>query len=136
MNFIAFDGSGTHPDFSATGSTIVFGFANSNTGTGFFSHRTTHSDYDNFNVTLNFVPVFGDYNHDGMVDAADYVIWRKTDGSQQGYDTWRLHFGEAVASGSGGAANAAVPEPITFVLLMIAAAGWCFRQGREHRKSE
>jgi hypothetical protein len=22
--------------------------------------------------------VFGDYNHNGLVDAADYVVWRKT----------------------------------------------------------
>ena len=24
------------------------------------------------------VPIPGDFNHDGTVDAADYVVWRKT----------------------------------------------------------
>ena len=31
----------------------------------------------------------GDFNDDGTVDAADYVVWRKTDGTQAGYNTWR-----------------------------------------------
>lgn len=37
----------------------------------------------------------GDYNHDGFVDDADYVVWRKTgiDG-QEGYNTWRTNFGK------------------------------------------
>ncbi|MEX2546100.1 MAG: hypothetical protein WD316_13305 [Phycisphaeraceae bacterium] len=35
----------------------------------------------------------GDYNGDGVVDAADYVVWRKTDGSAEGYNTWRTNFG-------------------------------------------
>ena len=30
----------------------------------------------------------GDFNGDGTVDAADYVVWRKTDGTPLGYDTW------------------------------------------------
>jgi hypothetical protein len=35
----------------------------------------------------------GDYNGDGIVDSADYVVWRKTDGTAQGYQTWRQNFG-------------------------------------------
>ncbi len=35
-----------------------------------------------------------DYNGDGTVDAADYVVWRKTGiNGQQGYDDWRANFG-------------------------------------------
>ena len=45
------------------------------------------------------VTVSGDYNHDSKVDAADYVVWRKSDGSQSGYDTWRANFG-ATATGT------------------------------------
>jgi autotransporter-associated beta strand protein len=38
----------------------------------------------------------GDYNVDGQVDAADYVLWRKTPGSfggDPGYGVWRSNFG-------------------------------------------
>ena len=37
----------------------------------------------------------GDYNNNGTVDAADYVLWRKTGASQDDYETWRTHFGES-----------------------------------------
>ena len=42
-------------------------------------------------VLFTAVPVPGDYNHNGIVDAADYVVWRKTDGTQPAYDTWRAN---------------------------------------------
>jgi hypothetical protein len=73
------------------------------------------------------VALLGDYNHNGIVDAADYVVWRKTDGTPAGYTTWRSHFGQPPGSGSGaaGSASAAVPEPATLVLLMFAVAGLC-----------
>jgi hypothetical protein len=73
----------------------------------------------------------GDYNHDGVVDAADYVLWRKTlgqmgtnlvaDGNHNNevdtgdYARWRAQFG-ATVSGSG-AAQASVPEPATWLLF-------------------
>jgi hypothetical protein len=88
--------------------------------------------------------IAGDYNHNGVVDAADYVLWRATlgqsgaalaaDGNNNGmidtgdYDVWKSNFGNH--SGSAAGANAAVPEPATLVLLTFAAAGWCFRRRR------
>ncbi|HEX2477358.1 MAG TPA: right-handed parallel beta-helix repeat-containing protein [Lacipirellulaceae bacterium] len=65
----------------------------------------------------------GDYNGDGTVDAADYVVWRKTGGSQSSYDQWRTNFGHTGGSGSGatGFASAAVPEPTAIVTLVIAS---------------
>jgi autotransporter-associated beta strand protein len=73
----------------------------------------------------------GDYNHDGRVDAADYVVWRKTGiNGPQGYNDWRTHFGQTAGSGSGANANVAAPEPATLVLLMFAAVAWCLRQRR------
>ena len=74
----------------------------------------------------------GDYNQDGAVDAADYIVWRKNDGTSEGYNTWRANFGQPSGSGSGASANAAVPEPATLVLLMFAAAGWSLWRGRAH----
>ena len=41
-------------------------------------------------------PVPGDYNQNGNVDAADYVVWRNGVGTtytQGDYDVWRAHFG-------------------------------------------
>jgi probable HAF family extracellular repeat protein len=77
------------------------------------------------------IPLPGDFNLDGTVDAADYVVWRKTGvNGPTGYDTWRTNFGEPGGTGSVASANAAIPEPTTLMMLMFAAAGWCLRQGR------
>jgi hypothetical protein len=76
----------------------------------------------------------GDFNNNGSVDAADYVLWRDggplqndpTSGVQpEDYDVWRASFGNSMA----GAVAAAVPEPASiamlFVCLVIAAARRC-----------
>ena len=70
----------------------------------------------------------GDYNEDGMVDAADYVVWRTTGGTQQGYETWQANFGRTVGgsgtSVGGSALQVAVPEPrAVSILLWLAAYG-------------
>ena len=64
------------------------------------------------------------------IDDAGYVVWRKTDGTSTGYSTWRTHFGQTFGSGSGVSANAAVPEPATLTLLMVAIAGLFVRRKR------
>ena len=75
----------------------------------------------------------GDYNQDGRVDAADYVLWRTSDGTPEGYDTWRANFGKIVAAGGAPAlststtgeppvATAAAPEPSSFALVAYAVA--------------
>jgi hypothetical protein len=76
----------------------------------------------------------GDFNADGVVDAADYILWRKTDGTPTSYENWRAHVGVSAGAGSGAVpgsgAQAAVPESATSVLVLIAAAGWLGRRGR------
>ena len=69
----------------------------------------------------------GDFNHDGIVDAADYTVWR--DGldtlyTLDDYGVWKAHFGESIAGGSGRAATTgtAVPETSTLVTTLIGLA--------------
>ena len=83
----------------------------------------------------------GDYNADGTVDAADYVVWRKNLGSivsfpnrdtdnvgpvsMADFNSWREHFGE-VAPESDGGDSALIPEPTASLLCMlfVAVAGF------------
>jgi hypothetical protein len=81
----------------------------------------------------------GDYNEDGVVNAADYVVWRNNDGSafdlpnrgpglsgdvgQSDYEVWVSNFGNT----GGGGSQLAVPEPtslslVTGVLVSLCAA--------------
>ncbi len=62
----------------------------------------------------------GDFNSDGIVDAADYVVWRKTDGSQAGYDRWRANFGASIGSDTARTTATSVPEPGAWLLLIMA----------------
>jgi hypothetical protein len=63
----------------------------------------------------------GDYNRDGVVDAADYTVWHdilgsttdlSADGNENGvidagdYNVWKTHFGKTSSGGSG-----AEPDP-------------------------
>jgi hypothetical protein len=80
----------------------------------------------------------GDYNDDGSVDAADYVMWRKNEGTTNSlpndpiggmidadqYNQWRAHFGET-AVGSGAFSNTTVPEPASALLLILGSAIGC-----------
>lgn len=67
----------------------------------------------------------GDFNGDGVVDAADYVVWRDGFGpiySTDDYDDWRSNFGASTitAAANGSISNVAVPEPA--LLYVIGAA--------------
>lgn len=69
----------------------------------------------------------GDFNFDSSVDAADYVLWRKTDGTPAGYDVWRA-LRQIAGNGSGTSANVAVPEPAIVMLLMLPMSACCLPQ--------
>jgi hypothetical protein len=72
-------------------------------------------------MVVNQVP--GDYNLNGVVDAADYVVWRKIDGTQDGYDLWRANFGlTAAAASASSTSNIAAPEANSLLLSSIAIA--------------
>jgi hypothetical protein len=85
----------------------------------------------------------GDYNNNGVVDAADYTLWRKgsplqnegrTSGvvDQQDYLFWRAQFGEAASPGSSSSLGGGpgVPEPTTVIIFAI-AIGICSLQHRQ-----
>jgi T5SS/PEP-CTERM-associated repeat protein len=76
-------------------------------------------------VLGNFLPNLlpGDFNDDGSVDAADYVMWRKLDLGSAAYNTWREYFGRTAPIGSGGVAEATVPEPAAIVLILVGMLG-------------
>jgi hypothetical protein len=75
--------------------------------------------------------VDGDYNNNGIVDAADYVIWRKIIGTTTGYNTWRTNFGNTSGSGGGGVVGVgAVPEATSAVLAILGLLGAQFARGR------
>jgi hypothetical protein len=64
----------------------------------------------------------GDYNADGFVDAADYIVWRKglsTTYAPNDYNAWRANFGQSAGSSLGVRSNAPVPEPATWLQLIL-----------------
>jgi hypothetical protein len=96
----------------------------------------------------------GDYNGNGMIDAADYIVWRdamtlglstlpnrnsEISGlvGDEDFNYWRDHFGDSLGSGATGSASGAaiVPEPAAWHLAMIALwTLWltAFRPRKEH----
>jgi hypothetical protein len=78
-------------------------------------------------------PLEDDFNDDGTVDSADYVVWRKAPGAfggGAGYNQWRASFGAAIGSSSVASELASVPEPTPFALLLLSAA-YRIRRRRE-----
>jgi hypothetical protein len=89
----------------------------------------------------------GDFNTDGVVDAADYVMWRNNLGTsntlpggisppgtvtQADYAHWRAHFGETAGGGASSGQAAAVPEPGAWLLCgaILCLLGGCPHRGR------
>jgi serralysin len=92
--------------------------------------------YDlNLSVAAAVAVLSGDYNHDGVVNAADYTVWRDSlgksgtglaaDGNGDSvvnaadYTIWQTHFGQIAASGSGASATTTVPEPSTLLMFVV-----------------
>jgi hypothetical protein len=94
------------------------------------------------------IGVPGDYNGNGVVDGADYVVWRKRSGTafqlpnevagvtpgqvtQHDYVAWRARFGNTSGSGAGSAA--AIPEPTSAALsFVLSFAAMLRRANRIH----
>ena len=87
---------------------------------------------DMMSLLLTSAGLPGDYNQNGIVDAADYTLFRQNDGTnnplpndnglgtpvgQAHYDLWVANFGN---TGTGSGSAAAVPEPATALLMIMA----------------
>jgi PEP-CTERM motif len=89
------------------------------------------------NYPLNQSVLPWDYNHDGVVDAADYTVWRDSLGQtdpagigipgnpnrsgsidQADYAIWKYHFGETLPGAASAGLGFNVPEPTSFLLVM------------------
>jgi hypothetical protein len=62
----------------------------------------------------------GDFNQDGTVNAADFIVWRNNGMGPLNYQAWRTNFG-VTYPGSGAGFGAAVPEPAAALLLVLSA---------------
>jgi hypothetical protein len=128
-----------------TGSSAVVNSAAINLGAAFNVGGAHNLSFSYGALTTPSVNPTGDYNNDGVVNAADYVLWRKggplqndpTPGVQPGdYTVWRANFAQTggpsgpstllpgfvryVTSGSG--SGGAVPEPTSMFFVGIGSA--------------
>jgi len=102
-------------------------------GTGVEGSHTTDGTWD---FPLIVKAFSGDFNMDGIVDNADYVLWRKANGGplsnnpyegvvhndQDVFNTWRLRYGLKIpgvvpGAGAGVGVSSVVPEPASASLL-------------------
>jgi hypothetical protein len=127
---------GLTPDFFAGSTGSVFTTVGTSNSYGNISDPVALTTV----VRTNFTSAGdADYNDNGVVDAADYVLWRNTlgqtgaglpadgDGSgtidQPDYTLWRSRFGLPGGAGAGagaGLSGSVVPEPASLFLLAVA----------------
>jgi hypothetical protein len=88
-------------------------------------------------------PVAGDYDDNGVVDAADYILWRNggplanqvhdpSQVNQQDFIEWRARFGNTISgAGSDLSSGGSIPEPAAIVPMLTASLlAACRRFGR------
>jgi hypothetical protein len=120
---------------------VIFDTATIGLKTGAITITSTSQGVEGGLVTIpiSFTVVLpGDYDGNGIVDAADYSIWRVSlgqnvaigsgaDGDRNGivdegdYSVWQSHFGISAVAPAASLADMTVPEPASLVLLLIGA---------------
>jgi hypothetical protein len=93
---------------------------------------------------LTTIELAGDYNGNGVVDAADFTVWRDNLGAPTGtlpndvdgsvigqaqFDTWKANFGNTLPPAAS-LGDATVPEPATVLLLTLAVTAASRRRRR------
>jgi len=109
--------AGGAPFYTRTGATLagatgasIAKMRISNYGTGSSADGSTAYFFDD--LMINSPGVAGDLNQDGSANAADYVFWRKANGSTSDYATWRANFGLSSTTDSPSlSVRSDVPEP-------------------------
>jgi hypothetical protein len=122
-----------HEDTQIEPTIIANPTAADSSGIGTYAQGYSYSGYGNLYLDLlhSATVLPGDFNGNGVVDAADYVVWRKRLGTtytQIDFNTWRANFGQTAGSAAGIGTNALVPEPATTLLLLVAVLVICSRQ--------
>jgi len=69
----------------------------------------------------NSAPITGDFNHNGVVDTADYDEWRAHFGTDYTFITTIIDNVRLVSTGSGAGSSSAAPEPSSAFLALVAA---------------
>jgi hypothetical protein len=116
-----------------------------------------NTSIDHLQNNVFFVPIDGDYNGDGTVDTADYVVWRRAvgtnnvwaDGDGNGmvgpedYDVWRRAYGSSfvissspptvIAPRRGAGSFVEVPEPSAVVTCLLGTCALAFLPVRRPR---
>jgi hypothetical protein len=65
-------------------------------------------------------PLAGDFNGNGVVDMADYALWRNNNGTATDYNVWRANFGRTGPTSWSEASPTAVPEACSGCLVAVA----------------
>jgi hypothetical protein len=69
----------------------------------------------------------GDFNGDGVVDGADFLVWQRDDATPGGLDAWKANYG----AGAGATiAAAGVPEPASLTLIGLCGLAIACRRRR------
>ena len=117
-----------------------------------FFPKTSDDGFDVVLTGLVLIGQPGDFNGDGVVNTADYTVWRDNLGATEDgdvlsgngnggtvdatdYALWRENFG--ASQGMVTQATATVPEPATIVIilsLISAAAVLCYSDDRQHTR--
>jgi hypothetical protein len=98
------------------------------------------------------VELAGDYNNNGAVDAADYIVWRNTLGSPTepaadgnhdnvvdlaDYGIWRNNFGRSSAGSGSLVGVSPIPEPASLLLVFAAiSSAFTARKRPFHSRTE